>query len=395
MKKIIVNFSKWTSKTPSLMSLIVLGFLFVLSCKKEIINQNALDVDTSKLSEKFKDYRIVTLNASQIFEQAKNADNQSFDLQIENGFTEKPWNVTIQRSDVLSEKTEYYTTANGINTNQNLDFRSFQTLDESKQGSFVLSDELLGGSFISENEERYHIYKEIDVIGEEGDCDNISNTNSMTNQPTDLNFSTQDRMPTCWKIEVRAEGDYPYFQNKNSSINTATLAITLNLTNSSAQFKPIGYNIVVLSVGIYNAAPSAGWGYTGVDASSILTQMNNHWIPYYYMNRDLNILYTGKNIHSGGNYSVNGKAMALGQICINQNKSYCIAEGAGYSNASMARLTSHEIGHLFNAQHTTSGIMVTCPTCSSTPSSFSTVSKDHINYHVWFNNSCLTQGECL
>lgn len=391
-------------------TLALLTMFMVVSCTKE------LDVSygsQERLSEKFKNYRIVTLSAKSFFDKAKNAGDNSFDIQIDNGFS-TPWEIKLNRTKVLPEGlTCNEITASGF-INKLFDIRSFKTTDNKKDGVFTISEDYIGGNFINESgvhyfieplvmydatfpKNKYIIYDEKDVT----EPPSICGVNSIIS-PTTLNKkenipSAKTAVSTCWKLEIRAEGDWEYYLNKGSNTTTATWAILANLVGASNIYKYIGINLVINGVGIYNAPPIAGWGYVGVEAESLLPQMSNHWLPYSSWKRDANVLFTGKNITANGQSSTKGVAWwkdpNQGWICVDQNSSYCIVEGFWASQSFLSRATAHEIGHLLSADHTSSGIMYSCTSCISS-TTFNATSIKQINTHIWYNNGCLTQSNC-
>ncbi len=384
--------------------------IFTQSCQKEQLDANSatdrLDIK-NELSKHFTAYKLITLNANDLFNQTNAAGIDAFTLTLDDNVLPQS-KITVQKSNQLSNETEYTEIGQGGKTTKHImDIRSFKTVDKQQKGMFVMSKDYFSGN-ITLADIQYHIEpalrfvdnapKETYIVYKETDAIVVPKTCSIE-EPYYANAQQQNTLITravrnCWKVQLRAEGDYNFFVNKaGSSIDWGLWMMSSTMANASIAYDVINLDLIVVGVTIYGGPPVPNWGYLGSDGNSLLTQMSNHWLPYPHWNRDAVILFTGKDIYTGAlDHGTDGIAY-MSVICKNLNTSYGIVE---WDNE-VTKATSHEVGHLLGAQHTKGttaqmGIMNPCSGCAA--NYFNASSKDNMNMHLWFNHGCLEWTTC-
>jgi hypothetical protein len=249
---------------------------------------------------------------------------------------------------------------------------------------------------------QFVIHKASDEIHPAGQgCATLPADASLINTST---LNIEERSPTCWKTEVRCDGDYEYYRYKaNSNLGLAVFAIAVAINNADAKFAAINMDLVIPEggVGLYTD-PNAWWYYPkSGNGDQLLVQMRDfHNLFHGNTNRDTWVLFTGKDIYGGAwGYGLLGIAY-VGVVCNNRPLSYAVVEWT--TGNLLTNTTAHEIGHNFSAKHTEEG---GCPAGTSgggimnaavpgNAAAFSTCSRAQMNWHIWFNNACLTQGNC-
>jgi hypothetical protein len=193
----------------------------------------------------------------------------------------------------------------------------------------------------------------------------------------------------CWKLEIRAHGDFEYYKASNYNSNAAAFYLGAVLADASTLYNVLNLDFVIPSGGISILTdPNHGLYYPkSLDAPTLLDQTTEFWnyfLPKH--NRDIVLLYTGKDLKD----DTIGIAW-VGQVCKALNYSYGIAQ-----HTPNPRLTvAHEIGHLLGADHSNScgGGIMNSHQLPNQPY-FTKCSIDQMHWHLWFNNACLTQGSC-
>jgi hypothetical protein len=195
--------------------------------------------------------------------------------------------------------------------------------------------------------------------------------------------TTQD----CWQIAVLCHGDYSYYLQSGSNVNTAKFFMAAAINDASAIFRPINIHLVAKYL-IQNT--------TNENLSSEIGTLVNQvtWIDntqYGSYDRDLNLYFSGKNLHSNGDYGAAGRVHndGIGSLCARPTVAYGVAETIlGTYNL---RVQAHELGHLLGAYHDSNcsyGLMYPYYNHSCASNVLSTQSKNYINTHLWYNHGC-------
>lgn len=252
---------------------------------------------------------------------------------------------------------------------------------------------------------QFVIHKVSDEIHTEGQsCSTIPSYNDINIHQHEIKMLPQERTPTCWKTEIMADGDFEYYRDKASSNwNLAAFLIGANLNNADAKFAAINMDFIIPNggIGIYTD-PNAWWYYPkSSNGDNLLVQMRDfHNYFHANVNRDIWVLFSGKNIFNSSAGSALVGIAYVDVVCNNLPLSYAVVEWT--SGNLLTNTTAHEIGHTFGAKHTGE---VTCPAGTtgggimnaivpSTTAGFSSCSSAQMNWHIWFNHGCLYQGNC-
>lgn len=201
------------------------------------------------------------------------------------------------------------------------------------------------------------------------------------------------RAGNCWKLEVRSHADYEFYMGVGkSNVTTATWIVLEALVGASARFSVINLDLMLPQGGgvtILTAPQNALYYPKSSDAGLLINQLKDFW-NFFFPNasRDLVILFTGKNIHLNGSYSVGGIAK-LGQVCKSLENSYAVVE-VRTAGPGTSLVTAHEVGHLLGANHTNAGVMTT----NASGQSFSQTSRDEMTKHIFFHHACMPKTAC-
>jgi hypothetical protein len=197
------------------------------------------------------------------------------------------------------------------------------------------------------------------------------------------------QLRACWKLEVRAHGDYEYFASVGGDYNLAAFFIAVVISDASKAYEAINLDLVVPSGGITILTdPNNPLYYPKSWNSEALLVQTRDWWNFFAGSsaRDIAVLYSGKT------WEANRVGLAyVGQACKGLTHAYGIVRTGNYARVS----TAHEIGHILGAGHSDGcggGIMNSGISGSET--SFAQCSRDQMNYHIWFNHGCMTQGSC-
>ena len=407
MKKVIFKFS----------ALVILVFAFIISvesCKKDAFNPTQTEDkepvsgtnDLQKsLAQNFTTYKLVTLNAAEMFNQVEGQADKPFTLKLADNLLPQS-KIDLKRSLQLSKETEYIEVGEeGKRTNHSFDIRSYKTEDKQQKGMFVLSKDFFSANitlsdieyhiepvimyFNKAAKDQYIVYKQSDVIIQ--DTKECATTEIGDDAEKNRNIAITRTARSCWKLELRSEGDFEYYTKAGWNFNLAVWAMAVTMSNASIPYDIINLDLVVAGITVYSSSPTRTSGYTGAYTISLLNQMRQNWSAFPHWNRDAVILYTGKDIYSNrakpSDKSTVGQVFGLSVLCVDLNRSYAVVEWGNEA----AKITSHEVGHLLSARHGSQGIMI-----SSLPADnyFSQTSQDQMNRHIWFNHSCLQTGNC-
>ena len=196
----------------------------------------------------------------------------------------------------------------------------------------------------------------------------------------------------CWKLEVLPHGDWHYFSGPGSgSVNNSEFGLLAYILWSDPPYEAINSDLVITDF-VLTTTPT---NFT-TEAVDLLNIVRGFWSQFPFTQRDMVLYVTGANIRTGSNYSTAGIAY-VDVVCNNYPYAVGVAEWLANNSVGMGRLGAHEMGHMMGANHTScpsGGVMYgnISSTCSS--SSFTQVSRDEMNWHIWFNNGCLYQATC-
>jgi hypothetical protein len=188
-------------------------------------------------------------------------------------------------------------------------------------------------------------------------------------------------------FEVATDADYEFFQTHGSQSNSF-IEGTLNQVDGIYE-QQLGLTLKITSQNVYTTSSDP---YTSTNSRTLLDEFTNHWNANRSgVQRDVAHLFSGKDLDE----NIIGRAW-IGVTCNIPSYAY----GLSQDYSLLAKLTAHEIGHNFDAEHDN---QVTPPasTCdgsgpimcswiqSSGPNQFSDRSKTDVGNHVSNNNSCL------
>ena len=196
------------------------------------------------------------------------------------------------------------------------------------------------------------------------------------------------QLRACWKLEVRAHGDYEYFASVGGDYNLAAFFIAVVVSDASKAYESINLDLVIPSGGITILTdPNHALYYPKSSNSSTLLGQTRDWWNFFAggSGRDIAVLYSGKV------WEANRVGLAyVGQACKGLSYAYGIVRSGNYARVS----TAHEIGHILGAGHSDGcggGIM---NSVIHSETSFAQCSRDQMNQHIWFNHACMSQGGC-
>lgn len=204
-------------------------------------------------------------------------------------------------------------------------------------------------------------------------------------------LGAEPRTKAANTLQVAAECDGQYYVAYGSGAYNRMSAV-LNAVDGIYESE-INTDVVQVFGGCWQSV--SGDPYTSLDATTTLYQMRDWWNANQGgLNRDVTHQFSGKDF-SGSTIGI----AWVGVICNNASLSYGISQDLS-SSATRRRVTAHEIGHNFSAQHDgCSGYScsgngpIMCPSIQSGSSSaaddFSSCSLSSINNHI--NN----YGYCL
>jgi hypothetical protein len=174
---------------------------------------------------------------------------------------------------------------------------------------------------------------------------------------------------TC---DVAADTDVQFYTKKGSSVDAVIDHIETVLAGCSALYEQdFGIDLAIITIVVRTEEPDP---FTTNDGSTLLDQLGDHWANDPLYDPDLIQLFSGRNIPD-----IAGIA-TLGGVC-DDTENVSLVEGLAYQSlVYRVRLSSHEFGHNFGANHCQSdpdcGIM--CPGLCGPASSFGTKSTQSI-----------------
>lgn len=400
-------------------SIIPALFILLHSCQKET---PAIAADTLTLSTHFRRYEVVLLNTGSLYTSATDiVQKGTGQLQIVSAEGKIHCTLRAKPNDLFegpAKALEYG--ANGTQTAHDLKGIALMGSVSGRdfnEGRIFVTEEFIGGFWTENNDlvyleplqlyqkdapsNQFVIHKASDEI-ESKDGQSCGTEASV--EPSIQQGAAERSSANCWKMEVFCDGDYEYYKNKaGSNWNLAAFAIAVAISNADAKYAAINLDLVIPSggIGIYTD-PNAWWYYPkSANGDILLTQLRDYH-NYFHAgtNRDTWVLFTGKNIYSSSAGSGLVGIAYVDVICNNRPYSYAVVEWT--SGNTLTNTTAHELGHNLAARHTgevacpagTTGGGIMNAIVPSTVASFSSCSNAQMNWHLWFNNGCLTQNIC-
>ncbi|MBL7792933.1 MAG: hypothetical protein JNK77_11450 [Saprospiraceae bacterium] len=389
----------------------LLAILLTIGCEVNILPTDDDLTSDPELEERFTAYTTFELVPADIYEQALAAGTTgSFEINIplSDGQT---WVAEVHQGNMLAEGFKAIENGPGGETEREVDIIALEGVIKETGAAvrFVVSRSLFGGAVV-ENDQIWYIdpitkhtkdrleptgqcvlYREQDVMEKkvtEFDHGYIQDAHHET-YPDSPAPGTEERAANCWKLELRAHGDYEYYANKcGSNYNLAVYAIALNFGQAEAKFNAINLDFSILSIDVFTSTSNTLYYPTATDIMTLWQQTQYMWNANT-ANRDLVILFTGKNTTYLGYPS--SFISYTASVCKSPSNAYAVLKTGLGSNLQVNTL-ARVIGVALGAGVTTSGIM-----SSPVPSgvaSFSSTSINQMNWHLWFNNGCLHQGAC-
>ena len=410
----------------ALLIAVACGSVFFIACHKDKPGEEIVSmVSGPDLSAHFHQWNIVTLDIVQLYEQAKKAKAGAFvQFELENG-SGVSWQITALQHELFAQGFE--TNEIGQSMDRTAHSAGLIALEGSVSGQrfdecrLVVSPEYAGGFIVADGvtyflmplalydkkaaTNQYVVYRQEDIVEEAGTCIEPA-FDVDAPPPAELPAGIEARSGTCWKMEIRVHSDYEYFANKaGGNYNLGVFAIAVALNNADAKFSAINLDFSVLEITLLTAPSNPLYYPTSSNIGTLVQQTKNFWNFFLpNVNRDAVILFTGKNSTTPS--GVIGQVDNIGVICSALTKSYAVVKW-GSGNNQTFNTVAHEVGHLLMARHpnsdpqswcyptplSASGIMGSAVPTSST-ASFITCSRNEMNWHLWFNHGCLTQGGC-
>ncbi len=193
-------------------------------------------------------------------------------------------------------------------------------------------------------------------------------------------------------VELATEADFEYFTffGNATAANNEIMSIMNQVEGIyNTQF---GLRFSVVFQNVWAAEPDP---YTATSSGGLLTEFTNHWNANRgAIIRDLAHLWTGKNLDG----NTIGVAWRPGFDCPFGQLGYGLSQRLAPSPEKFL-LTSHEIGHNFNATHTDDPVQAGCVDTimestlgSTTQSTFCPFSVNEIDTHAVARQACLSQA---
>lgn len=188
---------------------------------------------------------------------------------------------------------------------------------------------------------------------------------------------------TLRTVEVATDADNVWFQRYGENSN-ATIASAINTADAIYRAQ-LDLTFQIKAQNVMKSAASDP--YTSINSEALLDQFRSYTLSNRHLgNADIYHLFSRKTLLDnviGIAFTGDPGVPADGVVCLSPNFSF------GLTTDVLPSITfAHEVGHNFDAQHTSSGIMTTS-LGNPPPSSFSAVSVNQILAHVNANNSCL------
>lgn len=201
--------------------------------------------------------------------------------------------------------------------------------------------------------EEYVVYHVSDAV-----CEGVCGVNAMEQHAEKMReFGDPLALgsETCKVALIGIDADFQYYQHFGSSVENVEAQVNSIMNTINAQYEAeVGIRHDITSIIVRTS--SASNPYTTNDAGNLLTQFRNHWNSNHgNVPRAVAHLFTGR--------SLNGSTIGiayLGRIC-QISLSYGLSQRINPGSC-MTDLTSHEIGHNWNAPH------CNCPSHTMNPS---------------------------
>lgn len=221
-------------------------------------------------------------------------------------------------------------------------------LDDGLHASIMLADgehfwvEPIAQHVQAARPEQHVVYRAGDAL-----CDGVCGVNAMRHHAEQLragDVPTPIGSPICKIARLGVDADFQYYQAFGSNVNTVENQINMIIDAVNAQYEDeVGIRHLITQIIVRTS--SAANPYTTNSASTLLDQFRSHWNSNHQsVQRSVAHLFTGRSL----NGSTIGIAF-LGVICNNFN-AYGLSQRINPFSC-MTDLTSHEIGHNWNAPH--------------------------------------------
>lgn len=191
-------------------------------------------------------------------------------------------------------------------------------------------------------------------------------------------------------VQLSTEADYEWFQIYGSSSNAQIQSIINSIESIYSSQLELTFSLVsqVVLTSSTRYPPSMTNALTLLEEFQDYTRTNNH-----LGNADVYHLFSGKDLFGIINGSPEPNLIGLaytGVVCSFQDFAFGLTENTTPSLNPVT--TAHEIGHNFNALHTSSGIMTTTLNAGNPPTSFAAASLAEINGYLAAteNSACLS-----
>jgi hypothetical protein len=355
-------------------------------------------VPERKLDKVIRKYQVLKMNAKDITNQVKRTGRFSITTQNE------VFNLELEPHDLRSSNYMAEESGSGhvryVSTVPAQTYRGKAAGMKGTEVRFTIGDKLEGiiispkGKFFIERLSKYEntadsssfiFYDQKDVNTEAfGTCEatlaeKISEASAIIAPATAAATSYRE-------VELATEADYEYVQalGDSAAANNEILNIINQVDGIYKNELGLAFKVVYQHTWSTNDDP-----YSSTNPSTMLTEFRNHWnSSYTHIARDLAHMWTGKDMDG----STIGIAN-VGVTCRSASYSYGISQRFTSAVGKVA-LTAHEIGHNFNAQHTTTtectNTIMAPSLGSGTQLTFCQTSRNQMSSHVNSYPGCLS-----
>ena len=354
---------------------------------------------TAELKQVFTEAEVYLLPTTEIDALAQSGRGQAVDFRLQLG--ERDWSVEIIPADVRAANYVVRTSDGRVIPHEQKvkTFAGYLTDAPATDVRLTIDDDFLYGYVDNEQgatyieplrhfdadapANAYVVYEELDVIPNSGISCAALETGERLPDP-DPHTDAQNRsMVACKELELAIASDYSMYQKYNGVAGTENhnLGVMNNVNGdySSAFVHQISFAIVEQFISTCsNCDP-----WTSSTNSSQVLQSFTNWGPNgFSQNHDLGQFWTNRNF----NGSTIGVAW-LGVVCSSYR--YHVLQDFSNSAAGLRVMTSHEIGHNFDAGHDSGSGYIMSPSVGNV-TAWSGQSINSINAHINAKISCFS-----
>jgi len=379
-----------------LFSVLICFGVFITSCEKEVSYNKNIEIPI------IADYELLKINAEKVFEDIKiQSSNGEVNVDLSN--LNPDWKFLMNKERLYSNdaKVEQLTETgsykvkpekayflSGIDKVGNLSLlvsrKSGLRLEYIKNGQLFIVEPLSRHLPESNNNEYIH-YLSDNIIFKNGECDLVS-------QDSKSNDHNLKSVVATRFVELSVIGEGTWFAEEgNNSWRVIEDIVFFGGARywyfSSFDLRPVlDYNGVYTNG--HNIIPNPSNSLVAVNEWRNFGNSNS-WYP----KRDAHVLFTGRtditSTANSNNIAI-GRTFGLGLVCSNPNNSYMWV-GHRDSDFEEFQNFAHELAHLFNGQHQTSGNgpLANGGLVNQTSTNFHSNAENQMENYINNNNNCL------